>query len=66
MPDTYLHGRPVYYGQTHLAGSDSHFESAYWVDTGIDLDDNELDELGEQEADYLVTQNLEHFGYFMK
>lgn len=64
MPDTYFKGRPVYFGDLHLDGVDSYFESASYADTDEDLDDDELNELTEREGDYIVTENCEHFGFF--
>lgn len=65
-PDGSLKKRPVYFGNVHLAGVDSFFESASWSDTGEELTVGELDELTEQYADYLVTENVEKFGYYQK
>lgn len=66
IPDGYLNKRPVYFGDRHLDGCDSFFESAHYADTDVALDENELDQLTGDYADYLVEACLEHFGYFKK
>lgn len=66
MPDGYLKGRPVYFGDVVCAGVDSYFESAHYADTDEELSDDELNELTDQEADYIVQQNFERLGYFQK
>lgn len=64
MPDAYFKGRPVYFGDLELAFCDSYFLSASYADTGVDLDDDELSDLTDQEADYIVNENLEKCGYW--
>lgn len=66
MPDTYMNGRPVYFGDAYLDGVDSHFENACWADTLEDLDDGELHQLDDENGDYLVEQTIEEHGYFRK
>lgn len=64
MPDTYFKGRPVYFGNLCLRGCDSYFESATYADDDTELDDDELYQLANDNADYICEQNMEHFGYW--
>lgn len=64
MPDTYLNNRPVYFGDVYLKGCDSYFENAHYADDDTELDENDLYELDQQCADYLVECCIEKFGYF--
>jgi hypothetical protein len=66
MPDAYLNGRPVYFGDIDYRGVDSFMHGCCYADTLEDLDDNEHEELQEQCADYLCTQVSEHYGYYPK
>lgn len=66
MPNTYLNGRPVYFGDVCLDGTDSFFESATWSDTDLALNDDDLDKLGQVCADHLINLNLNRYGYFKK
>jgi hypothetical protein len=62
MPDSYLNGRPVYFGDISYDSydsCDSYFESASYCDTDQDLDDEELDALTAQCADYIDAQWFE-------
>jgi hypothetical protein len=63
MPDDYLDGRPVYFGDIDYAGVDSGFESACYADTDEELDGDELYRLTENNADYICTQVMEKYGY---
>jgi hypothetical protein len=64
MPDTYLNGRPVYFGGMEFDGVDSYISDACYADTLQDLDDHDILELNEQEKDYICEQILEHYGYW--
>lgn len=66
LPDTYLNGRPVYFGGIHLDGVDSYFIDACFADSLEDLTEEELFQLDSQCGDYIVEKNLEHFGFFKK
>jgi len=62
MPDTYLNGRPVYFGDVYHQGDaeDSYFAEAHYADTDEALSENELEQLTEENSGYLYEQWFEH------
>lgn len=66
LPDAYLNGRPVYFGDIDYRGVDSFMHGCTYADTDEELSDNEHDELMDQCADYLCEQVQEHYGYYPK
>lgn len=64
MPDGYLDGRPVYFGDTELDGVDSYFLNATWADTDVSLSDDELNDLTDRYTEYLQEKSAEHYGYW--
>jgi len=62
MPDAYLDGRPVYYGDICHGedASDSYFQEAFFADTDEPLNENELQRLTDDNAPYLDEQWFEN------
>lgn len=66
IADHYLDGRPVEITKVFLKGVDSYIEKAHFIDDGTELTEKQLIELEEYAQDYLIQQNVEHFGYYQK
>ena len=57
MPDTYLNGRPVYFGDEERSTTgEPYLSSAYYCDTDDDLNDIDLDALNDQEEERLLER----------
>jgi hypothetical protein len=66
IADCYLNDRPVEIIKCYLKGVNSYIDKAIYLDTGDKLSDDELDVLADVAQDYIIQQNVEHFGYYQK
>lgn len=65
---TTFNNREVEIDRCYIKGVDSYVETAWYLDTGKELSDDELCELTDQSdvQDYLIQENIEQRGWFEK
>lgn len=66
IAEHYLNGRPVEIIKCYLKGVNSYVDKAVFLDTGDKLSEDELEQLETVCQDYLIQQNVEHYGYYQK
>jgi hypothetical protein len=66
LPDTYLHGRPVYIEDIEYVGIDSFILNAVYADTSEDVDLDDLELVQEAALGWFWDRVAEHYGYFPK